>query len=91
PLSDESASFGLAALVARGARVKQSVSLPGMAGDDEVPDGPDRADGFAMPEAYEPADPPPPFTRAPVFAPEPEPQPEREPELEPEAELELES
>lgn len=83
PLGDESASLGLAALVARGARVKQSVALPGMGGDDAVPLAPA---GFAMPESYEPADPPPPLTRAPVFAPEPEPQPE--PELETELDLE---
>lgn len=66
PLSDDSATLGLASLVSRSGRVKQSVILPGygaVAGDA----GP--AAPLAVPQGYEPDAAPAPLVRAPVYAP----------------------
>ena len=83
PLADNSASLGLASLVSRSGRVKQSVVLPGP-GAQDTPAVPSPA--LAIPQAYEPAaeEPAPPML-SPVHAPAPE-----EPEVAELAPFELE-
>lgn len=79
PLADQTASLGLASLVSRSGRVKQSVVLPGI--EAEAPAEPEAAAPrttleqrirAAIPQGYEPGDASAPVTRAPVCAPEPE-------------------
>ena len=53
PLCDQTAGLGLSSLVSRSGRVKQSVVLPGMGAVIGEPAS-ERADGFAIPHAYEP-------------------------------------
>ena len=70
PLADQTASLGLASLVSRGLRVKQSVVLPGNGGagslaDPAAPNALERA----PPQAYEPEAMPAALVRAPVHAP----------------------
>lgn len=54
PLADEDASLGLASLVSRGPRVKQSVVLPGVDSAASAAPAPAPAP-FPIPQAYEPA------------------------------------
>lgn len=77
PLADPGAGLGLASLVSRGGRVKQSVVLPGpeSTGASDVPAelAPrttlEQRARAAIPQAYEPEVAPAPLTRAPVVAP----------------------
>lgn len=72
PLADQSASSGLASLVSRSGRVKQSVVLPGAEGD--APSAPllgstvAKDAPAAIPRGYEAEDAPAPLVRAPVYA-----------------------
>jgi hypothetical protein len=78
PLADQSASLGLASLVSRSGRAKQSVVLPGM--EVEAPAAPARQTTLeervraAIPQGFGADEAPAPLMRAPVYAPATQPQ-----------------
>ena len=77
PLADNTASLGLASLVSRSGRVKQSVVLPGMGNYETAADSApattlEERVRAAIPQGYDADEAPAPLMRAPVFAPGPE-------------------
>mgnify|MGYP000394966475 CR=1 FL=1 len=78
PLADQTASLGLASLVSRSGRVKQSVVLPGLEAETPTEPAPEIARTTleqrvraAIPQGYGTGEAPASVTRAPVHAPEP--------------------